>query len=738
MSVGTSVPRVEDERLLTGRGRFVADVVVPGMVEAAFVRSPLAHARIVSVDVERARTMPGVLAVFTADDLDPATQPHGFAAVPPDFLATTYRTLAREKVRHVGDPVAVVIAESRATAEDARDAVEVEYDWLEPVVSVADALDAAKPPVFDELGSNVARRAVKTWGDPDAGFAAADRVVRTTVVTPRISAAPIETRGGIAELDPTTGVLSYTVASRNPHAMRAGLSALLGRPLEQVVVSVPDVGGAFGQKNYASREDVCVCFAAGKLGRPVRWIEDRAENLVGYAHGRGEEFEVAVAVRDDGTILALDVKAAFDQGAYGVAFPIAAISAATSIILPNGYRIDHIRWEEVDVVTNKASFSSVRGPWANETLLRETALDAVARELGLDPLEIRRRNLVPLDEQPRAMAGGTTLEGSSIVRTLERAVELLGYDDLRAQQRSAAAGPKRIGIGIATFIEPTPGPKDYGTAMGFQFPDEEAVVELDADGTLVIYTSQTPHGQGHATTLAQIGARELGVPVERVRLVAGDTSTTPVSMIGTGGSRASSMAAGAVVYAVRALREKIVALSGEAQPGIDAIERVAAQGDRLRTPASFRSGPGGWSGGTHACVVEVDTETGIVEIVRYVVVDDCGAIINPAIVAGQVRGGVAMGVGFALLEDAGYDEDGNPSSTLMDYLLPTAVEVPAIELEHVESELLHELDYRGVGEGGTIAAPPALVNAIADAVGGIDAVRLPLTPERVLELADRA
>ena len=745
--VGASVSRVEDARLLTGRGRFVADVLVPGAVEAAFVRSPLAHARIRSLDTTAALALPGVLAVYNADDLDPATQPHGFAAAPEGFLTTSHRTLAREKVRHVGDPVAIVIAESRALAEDARDAVEVDYEPLEAVVTIEDALDPGKPPVFEELGTNVARRATLDFGDPDAAFAAADRVVRVSVRTPRVSSAPIETRGGIAEHDAATGVLTYTAGSRNAHVMRAGLSRFLDLPLGRVTVSAPDIGGAFGQKNFTAREDVCVCFAAMRLGRPVRWIEDRAENLAAYAHGRGESFEVAAAVRADGTILGLEVEATLDQGAYPVAAPLPIMGAATAAILPSAYRLDHLRWIETDVITNKASFNSVRGPWAGETLLREIAVDAIARELGLDPVAVRRRNLVPLDEQPRLMASAVTLEGSAAALSLDRAAELLDYDAVRAEQRRAAADGRRLGIGFATFVEPTPGPKDYGAAIGFQWPDEEAYAELDQDGTLVVSTSQIPHGQGHETTLSQIAARELRVAIERVRLVTGDTSRTPFSMIGTGGSRASSMAAGAVMQAVRALREKVVALTGEPEPSAEAIARVAAashaspsEGEEagLLTKGSFRSGAGGWGGGTHACIVEVDAETGRVEILRYLVVDDCGLLINPAIAEGQIRGGVAMGVGFALLEDAGYDEDGNPSSTLMDYLLPTSAEVPRIEVEHVDVEPLHELDYRGVAEGGTIAAPPALVNAVADAIGGIADVRLPLTPERVLELIDRA
>lgn len=720
--VGRSVRRVEDGRILTGRGRFVGDLLREGMLEAAFVRSPVAHGVVRSIDTAQARALPGVAAVLTHQDLEGAVEDLGLGFVPPDFLAARYPALAAGKVRHVGEPIALVLARSRALAEDARDAVEVEVDALEPVVAPEEALDPTKPPAFEELGTNVARRAVRTFGDPGAALAAADRVVHALFRLPRVSAAPMETRGGLAEYDAATGVLAYTSGTRNAHGLRAALCAALRLPPERVDVVAPDMGGAFGQKNFASREDVCVCFAAISLGRPVRWLEDRAENLVGYVSGRGERFEVDVAVGDDGTVLALDVRALLDQGAYAVAAPLSIFGTSTAAILPNAYRIDHLRWDETDVITNTASWSSLRGPWAGETLLREVALDAVARELSLDPVEVRRRNLVPLEEQPRPLPTGMTLEGSTALACLERALDLAGYDALRAEQRRAREEGRLLGVGVATYVEPTPGPPDYGAAIGFEWPEEKAEAVLEADGTVTVSTSQVPHGQGHETTLAQIAAAELELPLDRIRVVVGDTRVTPAGL-GTGGSRASSMAAGAVLHASRALGEE--------------IRRAGAPSPGLRGTASFRSGRGGWSGGTHVCAVEVDPETGVVSILRYVVAEDCGKLINPAIVEGQVRGGVAMGIGMALLEDAAYDEDGNPASTLMDYLLPTAMEVPPIEVAHLESEPLHELDYRGVGEGGTIGATPAVVNAIADALGGIDEVELPLTPSRVLELLDR-
>jgi aerobic carbon-monoxide dehydrogenase large subunit len=764
--VGTSVHRVEDARILTGRGRFVADVQRPGVLEAAFVRSLVAHARIASVDVEDALAMPGVVAVITAQELNAATEPLGLELQLENLATPSYRPLATDRARFVGDPIALVVAGTRYEAEDARDVIGVECEPLEPILTAEDAHDAAKPPIFDELRTNVAGANDFTFGDPDAAFAAADAVVRLSVDTSRVSQAPIEARGALAEVEAGSGTLTYHGSTRQPHAARLKLAKALRRSLDSVHVVVPDLGGAFGQKAAASREDVAICFAAIKLGRPVRWIEDRGENLSAATQGRGERFDVTAAVRADGTILALDVHATLNQGAYPADFPIALFGTLMRIALPNAYRIDHMRWRETYIVTNTASFGPLRGPWAGETLSRETIVDKVARELGLDPVDVRRRNLVPLSEQPRRAVTGVTLEGVTALDCLERAVDLVGYEQLREEQRLARAQGRLLGIGVATYIEPAPGPPDYGTALtGFTLPAERAIVSLEPDGHLSVFTSQVPHGQGHETTLAQVAANELGVDVERVRIVHGDTRLTPFGTMGTAGSRASSMATGAVLEATRSLKGKVLALAGEllevSPDDLDLVDGTivprgaefrelplgqvartsyfappAGEEPGLRTASSYRSGRGGWAGGTHVCVVEVDGETGGVEIRRYVVVEDCGKVINPAIVEGQVRGGVAMGIGIALLEDSRYDEDGNPALTLMDYLLPSAMDVPRIEIEHVHGEPLHELDFRGVGEGGTIVAPPAVANAIADAIGGLDAIRLPLTPEIVLDQLD--
>ncbi len=543
---------------------------------------------------------------------------------------------------------------------------------------------------------------------------------------------------------------------------------MLGHPLDRLRVIAPDVGGSFGQKAATAREDVVVCVAAKQLGRPVKWVEDRVENLTSASHARDEELEVSAAVQDDGTILALDVKMTLDQGAYPlITSPAPLYGWAVRHMIPASYRLTGLRWEFTVVATNKASYGAYRGPWAVETLVRELLVEQVARELGLDPVEVRRRNLITGDEQPTKMLTGPTLEDVTSVETLDRAAELVDYEAFREQRRRAREQGRLLGIGFSTYIEAAPGPPDFFDGLGFAVGGERAHAKLEPDGRLTILTAQSPHGQGHETTLAQVAADEFGVPLDHVRVVHGDTNQAPFSMLGTGGSRAATMGTGATLHATREVKRKVLSLAGTlmeiAPDDLEIVDAMvapkgapakamplaqiaaaayfmpnAAEEPDLRSSASFEGASrGGWSGGTHACIVEVDPETGRVEIQRYLVVEDCGPLINPAIVDGQIRGGVAQGIGIALYEDAAYDEDGNfLAGTFMDYLLPTAMEIPPIEIEHLHGEPLEEVSYRGVGEGGTIAAPAAVLNAVADAVGGATITRLPLTPERVLALLD--
>jgi carbon-monoxide dehydrogenase large subunit len=757
-SVGASATRVEDARLLTGQGRYAGDIRVEGMLHAAFVRSPVPHGRVVAVDLAAARAAPGVELVLGGAELAAAIgnlQPAG--AVPPSFPP-----LAVDHMRHNGDPLVLVVAASRYLAEDAAALVQVDYEPLPAVATIEHARDAARPPLFEDLGSNVVYGECRRYGDVAGAFARADRVVRRRFDGQRVCPSPLETCGGVASFDAASGLLTYEVNTQSTHWLRSSLAGALGHPAEQIRVLAPDVGGAFGQKSASTfREDAAVCFAALQLARPVKWIEDRVENLAASSQARSDLLELAAAVLADGTVLALDVRIVHDQGAYPLvpARP-ARFGSAMRTMLPGPYRIDNVGWELQVVATTKATYGAYRGPWAPEVLAREVLFDEVARELGLDAVELRRRNLIRPDEQPRPLATGPTLTGVTTLESLERAVERVDYGRFRERQARLRSEGRLLGIGFSAFVEAAPGPPDFYTSSGWPAMSEPATASLGGDGVLTISTPQSPAGQGHRTTLAQVAAAEFGVRVEDVRIVLADTASTPANLLGTAGSRAGTMASGAVVHASRALRLRVLELAselleiapgdlevvaGEVRPrGVPAravpLAEIAASAPEPLSAGAVYEHPdegGGWSGGTHVCVAEVDPLTGSVTLLRYVVVEDCGAVINPAIVDGQIRGGVAQGIGVALLEDAHYDSEGTfLAGTFVDYLLPTAMEIPPIEIVHLESRPAHEVDFRGIGEGGTVAAPPAVVNAVADALGGVAFSELPLTPERVLAALD--
>ena len=769
---GQPVLRTEDARLLTGRGCYVDDVAVPGLLHAAFVRSPHAHARIARVDVGPARLIPGVVSVYAdaelralAADIEPTQMT--------DLIAPTFAVLARDKVRTVGDPVAMVVAESRYLAEDACDAVVVDYEPLPPVVDAEAAMAADAPLVFDEAGTNVVHRRTTLYGEPDRCFADAVHLITERFVQHRHANVPMEGHGGLADYQPATGELTYHASHQNPHALRVHLARLLGHPAHLVRVRCGDIGGAFGQKGHLGREDIAVCAAARDLGRPVKWVEDRNENLVAGGQAREETLDVRVAADADGRLLALDVRMTLDQGSYPmVGFASAGYTNLVRALIPAAYRLDHLRFEAVVVATTKATYVPYRGPWEAETWARERVLDVLARHVGLDPVELRRRNLIGPSEQPTTMCTGPVLVGITQRDTLERAVSTIGYDAFRAQQTVARAEGRYYGIGVANYVEPAPLPPSVAAAMaGTAAPRtvQQARIRLEPDGTVTVFTSQQPHGQGHETTLAQLVADELGVPLPRVHVASGDTRDTPFNMVGTGGSRAATLASGAVIGAARELRQAMLdvasrlveidpadltweagAAVARGAPSVSAdMARIAhaayhrpaiafedgAPG--LEVAHAYGSGEGTWSQATHCCTVEVDVSTGRVSVLRYVVVEDCGAIINPAIVDGQVAGGVVQGIGAVLLERSAYAANGQfRSGTLMDYLLPTSTDVPVIEIHHLESPPRDDVPFRGVGEGGAIGAPAALTNAIEDALApfGVTVREQHLPPSRILEL----
>jgi carbon-monoxide dehydrogenase large subunit len=831
--VGTSVQRTEDSRLLTGAGSYIADLEVPGLAHAAFLRSPMAHARIVSIDTTMARQHPGVRAVITGKEMAAFT--NRLVGVTPiaGYYSPPHHPMATDRVRYVGDPVAIVVATSRYVAEDALPLIDVEYEPLPSVASIAEALDPISTPLWNKAKGNQIHSKAQRYGDTDRAFAKADRIITRTFVGHRVSNQPMETRGFVAERG-TDGEFIFHSATQNTHGLRWTLGAITGRrPIRRSIralafsrrrqlrtflggakdflvanrkrlfdqdisgvihqlrtdsstlgelgrqyigliakgwdgvshVEAGDIGGAFGSKTVFWREEIAVAAAATELDLPIKWIEDRNENLASGGHARDEELRVEAAVNDDGEILALRVQMTMDQGAYpAVPFGAAMFTEIMRVMLPGLLKLSGYDYEGRIVTTNKGTYVAYRGPWAMETFARERMIDVVARELGLTREEVRRRNIFAPEDLPAAMITGPTLDESVSGRqTLDAALDIADLPAFRAEQERARAEGRAIGIGFATFHEAAPGPpgfREHSVKGSWMLTSEPARTSLDADGRVRVEIQQVPHGQGHETTIAQVAADQLDCSIDDVRVVVGNTRRTPTALIGTGGSRSAGLTGGAVTYATRDLRQQIVDRAAdmlEASPtditivdgnvhvagvparGISFADIAAdvekAGGEPLRAAKSYDPEGGGWAVATHLCWVEVDLKTGFVHIPRYVVVEDCGAMINPAVVEGQVRGGVAQGIGAVLYEKIAYDSDANfQSGTFADYLVPTSMEIPEIEVVHLETPSDFEINYRGVGEGGMIGAPPAIVAAIEDAIG-VEILEQHLPPTRILELA---
>jgi carbon-monoxide dehydrogenase large subunit len=843
--VGSRLKRVEDQRLLSGRGNYLDDLTLPGMLHATFLRSPHPHAHIRAIDASAALTQPGVVTVITGKDLEATTNPlMGLLTLKGAYEPWHY-ALATDRVRMVGDPVAIVVAESRAQAEDALEHIDVDYEPIAPVANMAQALDPSRPPIWPKAKGNVLYKASETHGDVDAAFARADRVIKERFEQHRHSHQPMETRGSVAEVDPTSGRLTIHSGHQSSHALRwivalslsrqkpresirgmirnkdhtkrifagmrdflranptllkdmrpifpvmmkntlkdparmghlnRGVAALMSKhPSEHPHAVVGDMGGAFGAKTTVAREDVAVCAAAVRLGRSVKWIEDRNENLICGAQAREEAIAVEAAVTADGRILGMKAALTMDAGAYpGIPYGGSLCARMIKIMFPGPYKIPALRFDTTMVASNKGTYTTYRGPWAVETFVRERLLDVIARELGISRAEVRLRNLFGPDDLPAAMVTGPALDVRMSARTtLERALEIDEFDEWEKRQEAARNEGKRLGLGFATYIEPAPGPAGYLEFIAPGFTPlagiEPAHAVLEADGTVSVHTQQVTHGQGHETTLAQVAADELGVPVSAIRIRFGDTRHAPFGLIGTGGSRSAAMAGGAVHLATGDLRAAIADIAAdlfEASTddivieegnvhvrGVPArslgLQEIAAEaqrrgdakakaGEAIRRTSQYDGGEGGWAMSTHVCWVEVDLDTGQVRIPRYAVVEDCGEIINPAIVEGQIRGGIAQGVGAVLYEKTAYDEGAQPQSgTFMDYLIPTAMEIPEIEIHHVETPSDIPFNYRGVGEGGMIGSPAAITNAIEDALAdlGVRITEQHLPPTKILELA---
>jgi carbon-monoxide dehydrogenase large subunit len=765
--VGTPIKRREDPRLITGQATYVDDIKLAGMLYMAILRSPYGHARIRSINTEAAKQAPGVVAVYTAQDLKGVVGNIPVAApLPPHITNGMGRRgpLAEGKVRFYGDPVAVVIAESRYGARDALDLIEVDYEPLPAVVDPEKAAQPDAPLLYEEFGTNVAASVRPPTDEIDRVFAETQAnggiVVKQRMVNQRLAPSPMETRGVVAEFRKADRTLTIWSSSQIPHLLRNYLAEQLGLPQHQVRVIVPEVGGGFGCKLNIYPEEALAAFAAMKTGHPVKWIEDRSENLAVTIHGRDQINYVEVAATREGKITGLKVHVVSDLGAYLQFFTDVIAIAFTLPMICGCYDIP-VAYGSCDIVfTNKAPTDAYRGAGRPEAAyIAERAVDLVAHALGKDPAEVRMINFVKPEQFPHKMATGTVYDSGNYQLALEKAMQLIGYQQLRAEQAQKRAQGKLMGIGISSYVEICGiGPKGL-TPFGLY---ESARVRVDQSGDVLIYTGASPHGQGEETTFAQIAADEFGIPIERVLVLHGDTDSTPEGR-GTYGSRTTAVGGTAVYNAVQKLKEKMKQIAAhmlEASPADVTLEdgkfsvagapqkavtfaEVAAAANfsntlppgiepGLETTVFFEPEACTFPFGTHICVVEIDKDTGEVHLRRYVAVDDCGRQLNPLLVAGQIHGGIVQGVGQALFEGVVYDENGQLlTSTFMDYAMPLASELPPFELDHtVTPTPYNPLGVKGVGEAGTIAATPAVAGAVADALG-LPHVDIPFTPERI-------
>ncbi|WP_205752264.1 xanthine dehydrogenase family protein molybdopterin-binding subunit [Cryptosporangium phraense] len=762
---GARVPRVEDLRLLTGRGTFVDDVVRPGMLHVHFVRSPMARARILSIDASEALALDGVHAVFTAEDLNPGVHEHWYSLIGQDVPDTPRPPLAQDEVRFVGDPVALVVAEDRYVAEDAAELVVVDLEPLAPVVDYATATatdervhEAYPDNVVGELGGRPVEQI-------DEIFAAAPHVVRETIYQQAYSAVPLETRGLVAEYSGPTREMTIWASTQVPHEMRLFTSRLLGLPEHHVRVVMKDTGGGFGQKAMPQREDMCVMLAATKVPAALKWIEDRQENLMSAGQGRHEHGTARLAFDDDGRILAAAIDHVQDAGAYPVPWPVQT-AMVVGLLFPGPYRVPDATFSCRSVFSNTTARTAYRGPWQFESLAREVLLDIAARQLDVDPIELRRKNLLRADEMPVANPCGMPYSDVTPLETFEHAIALLDYEAFRTEQEQARKSGRYLGVGTSSYIEPTT------SGMGF-LGTEGATIRVEPTGKVNVYVAGGSTGNSLETTVVQLTADALGVDIRDVGTIQGDTAVTPFGG-GTGGSRSGSMIAGAVARTAEGLRERIATIAAhQLEANVDDIElaggRAGVRGapdtavtlaeiatiayfDTNKLPPGVPPGleasgryrgqaPMIWANATHVCTCEVDVVTGAVTLLRYIVSEDCGPMINPNVVEGQIAGGTVQGIGGALYEHSAYDDAGNPiATTFLDYLLPTSTEVPTIEYGHVETPGPGEGGYKGVGEGGAIGAPPAVVNAVADALAplGVRIARTPLSPASIVALIEEA
>ncbi len=776
--VGRSRLRKEDARLVTGRTRWTDNLTLPGMVHLAILRSPYAHAKITRVDISAARSQPNVIAVFSGADLDNQGVLACAWPVTDDMVAPTYLPMAIDEVRHVGEPVAVVVARDKASAVDALEAIEVDYEPLPVVLDMEAALQPGSPLVHESAGTNKTYTWVFDSADAGSGgsFAAAETeaevVIKRRYVQQRLIPAFMEPRSVI--VDPSGGEWTMYSATQIPHVARFLLAATTGTPEHKIRVVAPDVGGGFGGKLAVTPEEWIAFAVSTKVGRPVKYTETRSESILSAHHGRDVIQDITLTARRDGTVTGLKASLIANMGAYlGIVTPGVPILGA---FMYNAiYKFPAYRFECTGVFTNTTKTDAYRGAGRPEaTYAIERIMDELAAELGLDPMEVRRRNWIRHEEFPFTTVAGLVYDSGNYEAATARAMELLGYDALRAEQaaRRASNDPVQLGIGISTYTEmcglaPSRllGALKYG-AGGW----ESVTIRVLPTGKIEVVSGSTPHGQGHVTAWSQIVADQLGVPFEDVTVLHGDTRVSHKGM-DTYGSRSLAVGGVAMVMACEKVRGKaklvaahLLECSADDLEFTDGAFRVRGNPEAAKTiaetalavfaahnypegmeptldsEATFDPSTFSFPHGTHLCAAEVDTETGQVTLRTYVAVDDVGKVINPLIVEGQVHGGVAQGIAQALFEEAVYDESGNLiSGSFAEYLLPSSADLPTITTDRTETPATtHPLGVKGVGEAGTIASTPAVVNAVVDALRprGVHDIQMPLTPERVWRAAN--
>jgi aerobic carbon-monoxide dehydrogenase large subunit len=771
--VGASIKRREDPRLVTGTGRYVDDLSQTAVVHMHVVRSTEAHAKILSIDTTRAKEADGVVAVFTGKDLKPdfgAPLPVTVCFVP-DKKYPNHYPIAIDKVVYVGEPVAIVVATSRAAAEDAGERIDIRYESLPVVTDLEKAIEKDAPVLHEELGSNLSYDVKFAAGDIEAAFKEADVRIKQRLNQQRLIPIAVETRGVLADYRRYENKLTVYSSTQIPHFVKVFEAVILGIPESNVRVVAPEVGGGFGSKIRVYPEEILTALASKKLGRPVKWIEDRNENVKATHHGRSQIWDVDIAAKKDGTVLGLRATQWLDLGGYCSQFGTFQVLGV--LVAQGAYKLKAFDGRAVGVFTNRTPTDAYRGAGRPEaTFVIERVMDLVARETGVDPVEVRRKNFVRAEDQPFTTLLGLTYDSGDYTKTLDKALEMVDYKGLRREQADKRKQGKYLGIGLSTYIEICGlGPAAATQAATGVSLWGMSVVNVHFTGKATVIIGSSPHGQGHETTYAQVAADVLGIPVEDIDVVHGDTAIGPMGM-DTYGSRSTALDGNAVHISAMKVQEKAKKIAAhllEAAEGdivyedgkafvkgtpskavtIQEIAVAAFQTNRL--PQGMEGGleattffdPSNfvWPFGAHIAVVEVDGETGATRILRYVAVDDCGSRINPMVVDGQLHGGIAQGIGQALFEEAVYDDTGQlRTGSLVDYLVPTAADLPSFELAAtVTPSPVNPLGTKGIGEAGTIASTAAVINAVVDALEpfGVKDVSMPATPEKVWQLMHR-